>query len=353
LDAGLGAFDLIRLHHEALTNGVLPADAEAAGRLAPSLEVFLLEALAPFEASNRGIRNARERLQQLNGVLANRNEALALTNAQLEEEIVQHQQNEVALRASKDRYFDLFQQAQAMEENLHTLSAEVFSAREDDRKRISRELHEEIAQALAAVNVTVALLKKQAGPNSPFQRDVVAAEQLLVQSMETVHSFARELRPATLDYLGVQSALQDHVAEFGRQTRIATELITHPLLGRLESRQGEVLFRVVQDSLNQFFRPARPAALKVEFTAEDDALCMEITGKNCAASLISKTAPAADRVGILALQERVRSINGLCAVVPTSRGDLRIKVQIPLAPPAGRPERTTTSGSSHHSPSSP
>ncbi len=344
LDAGLGVFDLIRLHHQALTDGVLPEDTAAAARLAPSLENFLLAALAPFEAANRGIHSARERLQQLNGVLAERNEALALSNAQLEEEILLRQQNETALRQSKDRYFELLRQAQAMEDGLHDLSAQVLAAQDDDRKRISRELHEEIAQALAAVNLTVALLKKQAGAGSTFQRDVAAAEALLAHSMETVHSFARTLRPAALDHLGVQSALQDHAAEFSRQTGIPVEFSPHPALDRLDSRAGEVLFRIVQESLSQIFRETA-TAIKMTATGADDMLHLEITSQRRTPRGAGKPAARpADRLVLLGLQERARSINGLFAIEPLPHGGTHVTIQIPLQAPAGEPDRVRGAG---------
>lgn len=331
MNAGLGVFDLIRLHHQALTDGVLPDDTQAAVRLAPALEVFLLEALAPFEASNRGIRSAREQLEQLNGVLAERNEALALSNAQLEEEIAIRQQSEATLRESKDHYFELFQQAQAMEENLHDLSAQVFSAQEDERKRISRELHAEIAQALMAVNVTIALLKKKAGANPAFQRNVAEAEQLLAHSMETVHCFARDLRPATLDHLGVQSALRDHVAQFARQTGIRAELVAHPDLDRLDSRRGEVLFRVAQEALSNVFKHAEATTVRIEFASQAGALRMEITDNGRAFPAEERSlAKRTDRLGLLGMQERVRHIGGTFAIESAPGSGTRIHVQVPL-----------------------
>lgn len=341
MNAGLGVFDLIRLHHQALTDGVLPDDTQAAVRLAPALEVFLLEALAPFEASNRGIRSAREQLEQLNGVLAERNEALALSNAQLEEEIAIRQQSEATLRESKDHYFELFQQAQAMEENLHDLSAQVFSAQEDERKRISRELHAEIAQALMAVNVTIALLKKKAGANPAFQRNVAEAEQLLAHSMETVHCFARDLRPATLDHLGVQSALRDHVAQFARQTGIRAELVAHPDLDRLDSRRGEVLFRVAQEALSNVFKHAEATTVRIEFASQAGALRMEITDNGRAFPAEERSlAKRTDRLGLLGMQERVRHIGGTFAIESAPGSGTRIHVQVPLDSRPARPVRS-------------
>jgi len=178
ISAELDVFDVIRLHHEALNEGVVSADPAAAVRCAPMIEAFLFEALSPYETAYRGFRRAWELLEQLNTTLAGHNEALALSNAQLEDEISMRQRTEAKLLER---------------------SARVPTAQEEERKRISRGLHGEVSQALAAVNVALTMLKRHAASDSELRQKVAEAEALLVSSMESVHRFARELRPATLD----------------------------------------------------------------------------------------------------------------------------------------------------------
>jgi signal transduction histidine kinase len=332
MNAGLGVFDLIRLHHQALSDGVFPDDPQAAVRLTPAIEGFLIEALSPFELAQRGIRRARERLEALNVELAQENEALVQNKAELEKEIALREQTEVALREGKERYFRLFREAQTMEENLHDLSVQVLSAQENDRRRISRELHAEIVQALAAVNVTIALLKKQAGPNPALQHNVAQAEQLVAHSMETVHDFARELRPATLDHLGVQSALTEHVTQFRRNTGLPVELVTHPDLGQLDEARGEILFRVVQEALNYFSRRGA-TGVRIGFTAADGLLVGEILATGVAPVALTDepgSAKRADRIELLAIQERVRQLGGTFAAETLPHGG-RIRATIPLS----------------------
>lgn len=348
MNAGLGVFDLIRLHHQALSDGVFPDDPQAAVRLTPAIEGFLIEALSPFELAQRGIRRARERLESLNVELAQQNEALVQNNAQLEKEIALREQTEAALREGKERYFRLFREAQTMEKNLHDLSVQVLSAQEDDRRRISRELHAEIVQALAAVNVTIALLKKQAGPNPALQHNVAQAEQLVAQSMETVHDFARELRPATLDHLGVESALTEHVTQFRRSTAIQVDLITHPELGALEEARGEVLFRVVQESLNHFSRRGA-TRIRIEFTAADGFLVGEIFATGAApAPSTDDSAPAKrpDRIELLGIQERVRQLAGVFAAEALANGGwIRATIPLSVSTPAPAQDHLATAAS--------
>jgi signal transduction histidine kinase len=325
MDAGLKVADVIRLHHQALADaGVAPGSPAAQSGASPALESFLLEALRPFKL----LEGTRIRQVEF---LAEQNEALAQRVVRLEGEVADHQSAEAAMRDSKDRYFQLYQHARAKEANLRELSAQVLSAQEEERKRISRELHDEIGQTLTAVNVAIAMLKSQVVSDPAFQRNVADAEQLLARTMESVHSFARELRPAMLDHLGLQSALRAHILVFTRQTGIRTDLVPHPSLGRLDERREEVLFRVAQEALNNVFKHARATSAKIEFSSTEDALHMEISDNGCAfdagKQLDSKPK---GRIGLLGMQERIRNVNGSLNIESIPGEGTRIQVRIPL-----------------------
>lgn len=331
MNAGLGVFDIIRLHHQALIDGVLPRDVEAA-RFAPALQSFLLEVLSPFEAAHRGFRRALERMQQLNEALGERNEALASVNAQLQQEIATRQHTEAELRESKDHYLRLFYQARAMEDGLRDLSGQVLAAQEEERKRISRDLHDEVGQALTAVNVAVAMLKRQAAGDLAFERKVAEAETLLAQSMETVHRFARELRPALLDHLGLHSALRAHLATFSRQTGIEVELVAHPALARIDGQRGEALFRVAQEALSNVYKHAQATKVKIEFTLAGDTLRMAIADNGRAFSVPEKIGghKRSGRLGLLGMQERLRLVGGNLAVDSTPGRGTCVQAELPL-----------------------
>jgi signal transduction histidine kinase len=328
MNAGLGIVDIIRLHHQALLEDA------AKGRLAgqiQALESFLLEALSPFEAAYRGFRDARQRLQQINHVLAERNEELLDSNANLEEEIKVRQKAEGALRESKDHYFRLFQQAHAMEQDLRELSAKIFSAQEDERKRISRELHDEVGQALTAVNVAIVMLKKQARSDPVLAKRVTEAEQIIEQMMETVHRFARDLRPAILDHLGLLSALRSHVSVFAQRTGIKTELVAHPDLALVDGARAEAMFRVAQEALNNVFRHARATAVEIRFSVTEDSLCMDVTDNGCAFSVAEKLGEKPNgRLGLLGMQERMRHVNGMFAIESEPGKGTHVRARLPL-----------------------
>ena len=329
MDGGLGIPDLISFHHLALVE-VLAADGQPAipAQFGPALDSFLLEALSPFWAASCGPNGGREQRPRTR---VRPNEALALRNAQLEEEIAEHRKVEAAMQESKDHYFQLYQNARAMEESLRELSAQVLSAQEEERKRISRELHDEIGQALTAINVTIAMLKRQVVSDPAFQSNVADAEQLLERTMETVHCFARELRPAMLDHLGLQSALRAHILAFTRQTGIRTELIPHPHLARLDEKRGEVLFRVAQEALNNVFKHAGATAARIAFTSTGDSLNMEIGDDGCAFNVEERLGAKRNGcLGLLGMQERVRLVNGSFSIESAAGNGTRIRVGVPI-----------------------
>ena len=339
MDAGAGIFDLIGLHHQALALGVFPEGSRAVPiRAAPALESFLLGALSPFRGAVGDGDGAWERrcMKQ-----AEQNEVLSQRIARLEEEIEDHRRAETAIKESKDHYFRLYQEARAMQANLRELSAQVLSAQEDERKRISRELHDEIGQALIAINVTISMLKRQAISDPAFQSNVADAERLLARTMEKVHSFARELRPAMLDHLGLQSALRALILEFTRQTGIRTELVPHAHLSRLDGRREEVFFRVAQEALSNAFKHAGATAVKIEFTSKNDDFSMEIGDDGCSFSVEEKLGGKfTGRLGILGMQERVRHVDGSFAIESVSGSGTRICVTVPLGAQAHRQART-------------
>ena len=102
-----------------------------------------------------------------------------------------------------------------MQEQLRLLSRQLLSAQEEERKKISRELHDVIAQTLAGINVRLAALKKEAALNTKgLEHNITRTQRLVQHSVEIVHRFARELRPTVLDDLGLIPALHTFMKSF-------------------------------------------------------------------------------------------------------------------------------------------
>lgn len=246
-------------------------------------------------------------------------------------DIRERKQAELALRESREHYIKLFNEARVMEENLRHLSSKVLTAQEEERKRVSRELHDEIGQVLTAANVAVALLRKHTPHDEALARKVDTAQQLLEESMDMVHRFARELRPTMLDHLGPYAALQNYVKSFTERTGIKIDLEGTVPGDRLNVQQGTVLYRVAQESLTNVYKHAQATRVKIRLREMPRGVCMEIkdNGRSFTADLSNGN--ARDRLGLLGMQERVRLVNGQFAIESAPRRGTTVRVEIPFS----------------------
>jgi signal transduction histidine kinase len=343
LNRGFGVLDMARLHQKALVNLVL-----AKHRLAvttrevraksDATETFLLEALSPFEVAHRGFRDACERLRGLNETLEQRNRELRASNRKLGTQIHERKRAEEALRESREHYIRLFHEARTMEENLRQLSNKVLTVQEEERKHISRELHDEIGQALTAVNVSLALLRSHAPGDEAFRKKVDHAQRLIEQSMDIVHRFARELRPSMLDHLGPVAALQNYVKQFTERTGIKTELEGTVSVEQLNNQQRTVLYRIAQESLTNVFKHAKATRVKIRLRQLPRAVSMEIIDNGRAFPVATKpNGNGKQPLGLLGMQERVRLVNGQFAIESVPKRGTTVRVQIPLPPSEAAP----------------
>lgn len=333
---GVGLLNLLRIHSTAAERacGDDPEKLAAAG-------TFFMEALSPFEATHRGFRETNDKLSELNATLAKRNNELAAMNFALKQEIEERKRTEEALRESKEHYRVLFNDARLMQENLRHLSNRLLSIQEEERKRISRELHDEVGQALTAVNVHLAMARKSP---AGAEQQIAEARKLIEQTMETVHRFARELRPAMLDDLGLGPALRSYIKAFSERTGLPVRFEPAPILEQLGSDEKMVLYRVVQEGLTNVARHARATEAAVTIHATRGAVRLEIRdngragfhpgrrGWNCALpSQRKENGPHKQkRLGLLGMQERVRLVNGTFQIDSREGKGTTLRVELPL-----------------------
>jgi signal transduction histidine kinase len=228
-----------------------------------------------------------------------------------------------------------------MEDNLRSLSNQILHAQEEERKRISRELHDEVGQSLTAISMTLARLKAadEAGPAALGQK-IVEAQRLLESTMETVHDFARELRPAMLDELGLLPALRSYLKDFAARTGLRVRFRCHPVAETLDGEQKTVLFRVAQESLNNVAKHAHATRVNVVLRQLPDAVCMEVAddGRSFREGQRNR-ARARKRLGLLGMQERLRLVNGRFAIQPRPGKGTKVRVLIPSPANGSAPAR--------------
>jgi len=329
--------DVARVHEEALITLVLPTPpARASDAIIRRAGAFFANVVTPIEESHRGAREANIQLRGMVAALNQRTAELAAANKELKQEIVQRRAMEESLRTSETTSSRLLEKSRQMQDELRHLSRRLLSAQEDERKRISRELHDVIAQTLTAINVRLAALKSQSTANTKDLHEKIAITQKLVEeSVDIVHRFARDLRPSVLDDLGLVPALRSYIANFAKQTGIRVSFAAFAGVEELNSAARTTLYRITQESLTNVARHAKASRASVTIRKIRGAICMEIRddGKGFrveGAALIKNK----NRLGLLGMKERMEMIGGTFCVESAPGKQTTIRVEIPDGKPA-------------------
>lgn len=252
-------------------------------------------------------------------------EALANTNRGLNQEIARRQAVEEALQKSEQHQIELSQQARQ-------LSHQILRAQEEERKRISRELHDEIAQTLVGINVHLAALTREGAGNPKGLRQKIARTQRLVEkSVDTVHRFARELRPTALDDLGLIPALHAFLKEFTKLSGVRARLTAFAAIEKLDIAKRTVLYRVAHEALNNVARHARASRVEVSIEQLPDCICMKIKddGRSFDVGHVLH-AKGNGRLGLVGMRERLEMVGGKFLVESAPGKGTTIQAQVPI-----------------------
>jgi signal transduction histidine kinase len=294
--------------------------------------IFFAVAITPIEKTHRSAREAAARLKKIIETLSQRTVELAASNLELSLEISQRKMAEEALRKSEHHYSELLRQSDRLQEQLRRLSRQILSAQEDERKRISRELHDVIAQTLTGINIRLATLKKEALLSTKgLDRNIARTQRLVEKSVDIVHQFARELRPAVLDDLGLIPALHSFVKLFSQRTRIHVHLKAFAGVEQLDSDQRTILYRVAQEALTNVSRHAQASRVEVDIQKQAGGVCMKISD-NGKSFQVEKTlnAKGRKRLGLLGMKERLDMVGGRFEIESVSGKGTTVTAQIPL-----------------------
>ena len=312
-----------------------------------SCEVSLLKAdgsafwgdlhAAPADARNKSGTWCRVVVSDITAIkrgteAQHRAEALVAANRNLQREIARRQTVENALKESQRHQHHLLVQSHHMQDQLRHLSRRLLIAQEEERKKISRELHDEIAQTLTGINVRLVALKAEATRNAKgLQTKITSAQRLVEKSVDIVHRFARNLRPTVLDDLGLIPALHSFMKQYTKETGIRVSLTVFSGVAKLDSAKRVVLYRIVQEALTNVARHAQASKGDVIIERIADDVCMQITD-NGQSFDVEKVLHSRKirRLGLLGMRERVEMVGGHFNIESIPGKGTTIKAQIPF-----------------------
>ena len=313
LAVGLGTRELALMHEQAMI--ALPFVRNSVNSRQSSLRrasFFLSQAFAPLEAAQHTTREVNRQLRQRNETLRRHTAALAAGNRQLKREVVRRKAGEEAVKKGKEHYQLLFVQSQFMQKKLRHLAHQILSAQEDERREISRELHDEVVQTLVGINVQLAALGQAASIGlGPLRAKIAHTQRLVEKSVSAVHRFARELRPAVLDDLGLIPALHAYTKIVAARKKLKIRLTAFAGVETLNHARRTVLYRVAQEALTNVTRHAQASLVDMSISRIPGAVRLEIhdNGKSFQV-LQTLSAKTNRRLGLVGMRERVEMVGG-------------------------------------------
>ncbi len=219
-----------------------------------------------------------------------------------------------------------------MQKKLRQLTRQIISAQEEERKEISRELHDEVVQTLVGINVELSALGKGATLGVHTLKSKIAHTQRLVEnSVNAVHRFARELRPAVLDDLGLIPALHAYSKNLAARKKIKIQMTAFGGVEALGGAKRTVLFRVAQEALTNIARHAQATQVRMSITEISGAIRMEISD-NGKSFQVDKTllAKTNKRLGLVGMKERIEMVGGSLAIESAPGQGTTVRAEIPF-----------------------
>ncbi len=239
---------------------------------------------------------------------------LQQTIDQLEHEIAERRNVEEALRQSQATLRELA----AYQENI----------REDERKRIAREIHDELGQNLLALRLDVAMLHERAGKrHSRLQQRAAGALDHIDATMKSIRAIMNNLRPSVLD-LGLQAAIEWQVRQFERRNGVPCELMMSDEGARISDTEATAVFRILQESLTNIGRHAHATYVRIELRIDDRRLTMAI--KDNGIGMYPGDRRKIRRYGLIGIQERVTMLGGALDIESSPGKGTVLRLSIPV-----------------------
>jgi signal transduction histidine kinase len=217
-------------------------------------------------------------------------------------------------------------------EELKRLSADLVSAQENERRRISRELHDEVGQVLSAIMLGLGNLRSalRAGDSAEAFHQLQMVEDMTERNASVVRNISLLLRPTMLDDLGLLPALKWLAREVSRTANIEVDVMADSFVDDLPDEHRTCVFRVVQEALRNATRHSGARHVRIAVEDRDGFLRLSVAddGKGFAPSLETG-------LGILGMQERIASLSGKMSVNSQPGHGAEIVFELPI-PPAGR-----------------
>jgi PAS domain S-box-containing protein len=217
---------------------------------------------------------------------------------------------------------------------LRQLSAHTEAVREQERKRIAREIHDELGSLLVALKFDVNWIARRVGDRQPVADKCQTMNRLIERAVEDVGRIITDLRPSILDHQGLVAALEWQLQEFADATEIAcdADIVADPDAPAPEAQQATAVFRIFQEMLSNVARHSGASAVRIRIHLLAHALTMEVADNGVGAAAAQLNHPCA--YGVMGMRERALHFGGALDIARSDgEGGMGTRVRLTMPMP--------------------
>lgn len=226
---------------------------------------------------------------------------------------------------------NLWEQLRAKEEMRTYLLQKVISAQEEERKRIARELHDQVGQSLTYLMITLQRLKETIR-ETETQDKVEELRQLTGNILQTLRELAFELRPSLLDNLGLKEAVERFCHDYARKYQMKVDIQAYGEWKTISSEIATTLYRVIQEALTNVVRHARASQVSLVLERRDHEVMAIIEDDGCGFNPeeVLSEAQGGKYLGLFGMQERVALVGGTFTIESSPGQGTTIYIKVPI-----------------------
>jgi len=224
--------------------------------------------------------------------------------------------------------------------------SQIIEAQENERRRISRELHDEIGQALTAIKFNLDMMDKELPQTLLTVRGRLGdAKSLSNQTLTAMRQLSMDLRPTMLDELGLIPTLRWYIQNFSNRLNIDSQFQAIGFEEKLPPQIETAFYRIVQEALNNISKHAGATRVEIFFEHRDSTICASITdnGRGFDLDRVSHPESPGRGFGIIGMQERVSLLGGKIDIQSSPGRGTRIHIKVPYPKGADEGEKNTSS----------
>ena len=212
-------------------------------------------------------------------------------------------------------------------ESLRRLSAHMNTLREEERRHVARDIHDDLGAALTALQLDMSWMRQRLAAEDPLVAKLEGMLDIGSQAMESMRRILNDLRPGVLDHLGLWPALESLLQDFQRRNRLQCLFRCPPQIERCRlGRDAEIaLYRIVQEVLTNVSRHARASRVRLEAMAEDRDLVLTIADNGQG----MRVPPQPSTFGLLGMRERTLALGGKLDVVSSPGEGTTVVLRLP------------------------